>query len=309
MRDEFIDSLKSNFKDRPWGNWALPIELTEARLIALIRNPPPVALPVYVKPEMARIILEKYNKGNRPVTASKVKEYSLAMLADDWHMVGDTITFSNAGNVFDGQHRLIAGDRTGTPFVTLFYFDVDESLFWYKDGGKARSASDSLHIMGLKNVNRVAAIARWIELYRTNAVKSRRTYPKTRIRDIVNSANMERLEAAANVAQLVYLADRSPTGPVGMLYYYASQQDPELAEAFFGAWSSGRYPPSVRALEKALTYVHRKKNDQSGRIHDVEQAAILVIAWNLAVQRKPGALHDFVFDAKVDEFPKIGGQK
>lgn len=307
MNDIVLDNFEKEMKSSPWGAWKFPVELTESRLKAFIKNPPPVAFPVYVKPEMARIIIERFNNGNRPVTAEKVKEYSAAMLADDWKMVGDTVTFSDAGDVFDGQHRLLASIRTGTPFVSLFYFDVDESLFWYKDGGKSRSASDGLSMMGWTNTNRVAAIARWLELYRTNVVKSRKTYAKHHIRDIVEASDKDRLRSATVMSERVYYADRTPSGPAGMLYYYAKEKNPALADIFFEAWVSGRFPASVRGLEKALTYIHRKKNDQSGRIHDVEQAAILIIAWNLATQRRAGSLQDFQFDAKVDVFPVIGG--
>lgn len=292
---------------RPWGRWEFPVELTEERLKAFIKSPPPVAFPVHIKPEIARLIIEKYNDGNRPVAASKVKEYSATMIAGDWKMVGDTITFSNTGDVFDGQHRLIASARTGTPFVTLCYFDVDKDLFWYKDGGKSRTASDGLSIMGLTNTSKVAAIARWIELYRTDAVKTRKTYKKEVIRDVVLRCDEGRLRAATTMSERIYHLDRSPSGPVGMLHYYANERNPAIAAEFFEAWITGRYPDRFRCLNKALSFIHRKKNEQSGRIHDVEQAAILVMAWNFAVQGKVGSLNDFIFDVKVDGFPKIGG--
>lgn len=260
-----------------------------------------------ITPMVAAYLLETYNTNNRSKKPEKVDEYAKYMKAGNWKLTGDTLKFSDRQKLRDGQNRLLACVKTGCSFQTHLVFGVDDEAFWWMDRGRPRNGGDSLTIQGWGDAEKVSTALRWVALFERDIVKTRRTFIPDEIKEIALSCNHGLVSEAVRVARRVYDVDRSPTGPTAALYYITSKKDRRLSINFFDAWITGRFEGRFRALGKALQSIHKKRLAQSGRLHDVVRAAILVMAWNNAVVNRVGAEKDFEFDVRNDRFPRIEG--
>jgi hypothetical protein len=112
-----------------------------------------------IDPETARIWLEesKY-EGQRRIDQTTVERYARDMRAGNWRVTGDTIKFTDAGELIDGQHRLwavIVAEATVDQFVAL---NVEEAAFTVLDQGKRRTFADLLTSQGWSYAGDVAAM-------------------------------------------------------------------------------------------------------------------------------------------------------
>lgn len=124
-------------------------------------DPSPTVHFVDVSPAMARQWLPK-NVRNRKLRPIAISRYRSDMIAGRWLFTGDAIRFDVAGNLLDGQHRLLALE--GCPENTRIRFLVITKLPTESqnvmDQGIRRTPGDQLGLHGIKDANVVAAGAR-----------------------------------------------------------------------------------------------------------------------------------------------------
>lgn len=111
-----------------------------------------------VNPKIAEQLLTT-NTQNRKLKEHKIAEYSEAILKGGWKAgTTETIKIDKSGKLIDGQNRLTAIVRTGTPAYLDIATNVDESLFSVLDTGQSRDAKDTLYLKGVKNEKLVSNI-------------------------------------------------------------------------------------------------------------------------------------------------------
>lgn len=99
-----------------------------------------------VTPEFAQSALRK-NDSNRNMSRSRVQLYKRDMLAGNWLLNGESISFYDNGELKDGQHRLTAIAETGIPQWMVVVRNIPTSTV-IADRGKARSTANILEIAG-----------------------------------------------------------------------------------------------------------------------------------------------------------------
>lgn len=96
-----------------------------------------------ITPEVAQEYLEK-NVGNyRQINKSRVAEYATDMKFGRWKDNGESIKFSKSGHLADGQHRLMAICKSGTPIGMYVVRGVDDDCSTF-DVGQPRTSSQIL---------------------------------------------------------------------------------------------------------------------------------------------------------------------
>lgn len=282
-----------------------PFTLSEQKAIDAIdryitASPPPDNSRVFtLTPPMARYLLDAYNIDNRPIKPGKITQYACDMVGDKWGLTGDTVKFSDAKRLRDGQNRLLACVKGGKPFRTHIVFGIEDGLFAYLDRGKNRDGGDILAIDGVVNAGIVAGAVRWCELIARGTVKQRFTYEPAEILEMYHSKYV-------GVSNFILDAKKSgqPAAMMAALLYHFNKVDPadagDFAAALAGGQRSGRYAPIKKAEARILEIF----NASSGRVHDVVRAAVLVTAWNLFRARRKGTGKDFQWD-KTMAFPTI----
>lgn len=110
-----------------------------------------------VGPELAEEMLKRNTSGQRLISRVAVDRYVSDMSTMDWIINGDTIKFSDEGELLDGQHRLTAIKTSGESQVLLIVWGLDKTAMETIDGGRKRTFSDLLRMRGIKNHTTVAS--------------------------------------------------------------------------------------------------------------------------------------------------------
>lgn len=96
-----------------------------------------------VTPEMAKAWLVS-NTNNRTVRNIVVERYAKSMKEGNWIPTHQGIAFDVNGRLVDGQHRLMAVEKSGVSVDMMVTFNLDPKAFGGMDQGVARNASDLL---------------------------------------------------------------------------------------------------------------------------------------------------------------------
>jgi|SRR5882757_1029738 len=86
-----------------------------------------------VTPLMARQFLNG-NAGNRPVRPDVVQGMAQTMGACRWRITAEAVQRSRTGLLIDGQHRMQAVIRSGTPTLMLVVDGLTTWVVWHHDG-------------------------------------------------------------------------------------------------------------------------------------------------------------------------------
>lgn len=101
-----------------------------------------------------------YNTGNfRPIDKSRIRNLVREMTTGNWDVNGETIKFSDSGEMLDGQHRLTACVVSGVTINSLVVRGLSCSAY-HVDRGKPRTVGQWLRHNNVKNGAAIAAITR-----------------------------------------------------------------------------------------------------------------------------------------------------
>ncbi len=134
-----------------------------------------------VKPVVAAIIFERYNKINRSFSVSKVYDYVEAMKRNEWKLNHQGIAFYSDNTLADGQHRMAAVAISNTNQTFCIYPNFSKEAIDTIDRSTRRTAGEALQMMGVDDGKVKAAIAKSSMEYTTeltNGKKPRLTDPQ-----------------------------------------------------------------------------------------------------------------------------------
>jgi len=286
---------------------AVPLDTGEDCLVEikkLIARPPATSRVVTFTPAGALAILTAFNRGNRPIKPAKIATYRKDMVAGEWAVTGDTIKFSDAGILRDGQNRLSACYQGRVEFTSHVVFGIPDSYFDRMDRGKNRDAADLLHIANYKNTAWLKGAVRWVHLIKSNRVKQRDTFePREVLRLLAD--NYPTLVDFVQPARRIYENTTQPPGLVIAMLYAFAEKNADQAADFAAAWAGGQWGGRFKPIGTMQECLMRFK-ESGGRVHDVMRAAFIVIAWNLFLSKRRGRKTDFTW-ALADDFPLIEG--
>lgn len=114
---------------------------------------------VEVTPSVATAWLDQ-NTHNRKVRIAHVDRLARDMAAGRYIYTGDPVRFDKHGVLLDGQHRLMAIEKSGVPQTMLVMYGLSPEAQKYIDGGRKRSAADALALLGYSNTHIIALVAR-----------------------------------------------------------------------------------------------------------------------------------------------------
>ena len=229
-----------------------------------------------ITPSMATAILANMADNRRP-TPGRVEAYARDMSTGGWKLTHQGIAISEDGQLLDGQHRLLAVIKAGIPVDMLVTSGVD-GVEGAIDTGRARSAGDVLAMRGVKYSTQVAAIARFILMYRDmpsltwHGGTTRKTHGEI-LRVVEDSPHLE------EVAQLAYQIKKGsgvPTSPMGVLLFNAWKH-PNLSGFCDGLTTGANLSQGDARLPLRIIAV----NATVGRRMDVQHwLALCIKAWN-----------------------------
>lgn len=176
----------------------------------LLESAKPNASVIVVTPDMASRWLER-NAINRRIKPAAISRFARDMKAGRWELTGEAIKFGADGYLKDGQNRLHACVKSGTPFVTFVIRGVSATAQRVMDTGSARTAADALSIAGEKHTALLAAAAR-IAIEVEAGVLDQRNYQPTHAEiEAFLHDNPDMRDAAAFASRVARRTDCPPS--------------------------------------------------------------------------------------------------
>lgn len=225
-----------------------------------------------VTPAAAAYYLGKVPDWQRNESDKTVDEYVEDMEDDDWLFSGDTLKFTDTDDMFDGQHRLTAIERSGKPQIVLVVRGLDKAVMRVLDTGYQRRFTNYLSTQKVPYINSVGnvtgrvldwrrgnyahpSVARMPSARYLNAKKSHQKLIHTfeGMRDEIITAVKRGQQIRAEFPR------SAPDTVFAFAFLYLNRLDPFLCAQFFDELTGkiarrsddATYP--IRSLEKTLT--------------------------------------------------------
>lgn len=232
-------------------------------------------------PELCRTLLSKIpttEYENRKIKWPVVEKYARDMKADKWELNGETIKIDEkTGIPYDGQHRMLACIRSGSPFRSLVWYG-NASQVVTVDRGSLRTVSDLLHFHGEKNCTNLSATCALVWRYTSGLMTNNKMtltgaemlmilkhYPD--IRDAVSQAvGHWRLAGTSIAAFLMFMTENK-------------------AEGFLDSVETGAdlslTSPILLLRDRLVSARQARVGRTIRRITNIEQTALVIKVWNM----------------------------
>lgn len=265
-----------------------------------------------VTPEMATEFLSR-NNINRKVKSHLVKKYARDMANGRWHSTGDTLQFSVAGKVLEGQHRLHAIIQANTPINMICVYDIDEAAMKVLGTGSPRSTADVLGMYGVANATRIGAAARLLfhyhngqfnaQLFMSNGTSAGVNPTAADIAELVESTtpDLARSLAALRISGKLLFKLLPPALAIFTHYQWCRLYAPEIVTEFYMVLGD-----KLAVGESCAALVLRKRLTENmiakTKLSNVETAAFLLKAFRAFRLHTPTKLLRYASDEK---FPTL----
>ncbi len=258
-----------------------------------------------ITPETAKRLLG-HNHSNRPVNEANVSICAHEMNRDNWRQVGDTIKISENSDLQDAQHRLLAVIKSGKPQEFLVVRGLENDVFKYIDTGKPRSPSDVLGVQGIKNPGSIAAIAKFVILFkrggRTKGVLGQGQKANKLTNQDISIFVLDNLKSLTESRGIGFLKSNTlvPSNILAGMHYTLKAINESQADDFCTKLAEGtelKNTDPIFILRKVLL-----QNIQSTRkMNDGERLALICKAWNF--YRKGTAIQQLRWVEQTEDFP------
>lgn len=216
-----------------------------------------------ITPALAQEWLDNNHPTNRPIRRGVVLDYARAMADGHWHLTGESIIFDTAGNLRNGQHRLLAAIEADTSFKSMVVHGVAAEAQKFMDAGAMRSAKDALSLANpdLADSTAISSVARSLLIYTTTKRPSRT--------EVIYFAekNLALLIPAAQIARVTSRAIKGKIATYGVAAYILNQIDSEATQTFFESLQTG---DSLSAGDPRLMLRNQLVKPQVNRLKTVK---------------------------------------
>lgn len=262
-----------------------------------------------VTPEKATLWLKK-NEFNRYLQESLVDHYAQQIKDGEWFLNGESIIFSEAGSLLDGQHRLHGIVKAKRAAECIVVRGVDKKAMVSINTGRSRSVADHLKMQGVECTNHLAAAASITYLSKFINGKyidsKRRVTPQWAFKFLANNKSFLKILGEPQNAKNMRLFSNAIY--YAMKYHFSrinSQKTEIFFEGIFSGVGLSETSPILAARRRLEEYgsVRKKgKKDQRAAIY------ILVTAFTLYIENKRADLSALRYrDGVAIELPKRGG--
>lgn len=181
---------------------------------------------VLISPELAKRILEELNTDNRPIRKRRVAFWADLIRRGDWLYTHQGMAINTKPALQDGQHRLMAAVEEKFTLDVNMSVGMPSENFGSIDTGAARTAGDSLAVIGKTNTNVLAGSVRLVALYDIFG-------PELRLGAKTKVPNADIVEATKRYGEAIEEAVREATAILSRKYSTRKMSRSALAAGIF----------------------------------------------------------------------------
>lgn len=257
----------------------------------------------HITPDKARAWLGN-SVPNRHLRKTKVHQYARDILAGRWKQNGDTIKFTQGGELCDGQHRLHAVIEANKPVDMLVAYGVSPDSIITIDTGISRGFHDVLAMSEVANASLVASAARWWIKYERGSMFNNAAASHQELSDMVDR-HPSLLDAARRVGSTKEARRLVSASGLTFVYAYVAERDKDAADIFLDTLESGvglRRGDAVFALRRALI----KNLMRNSKLPQADVIAMTIKAFNAMYAGKSVEVIAFRSGESAEPFPRFG---
>lgn len=236
-----------------------------------------------VTPEEATRLLS-LNEKNRKVSQRNIDFLAKQINQGNFINTGDNIKISDTGKLIDGQHRLMAIQKSGKTIELNFVEGIVDKAFEVIDTGKPRSSGDILSMNGYSYSGQLAATVRNI-INITGKNLGRNKISNSIVIDFVKN-NPELTDIVAHFHNKNNRTFRMiVTSGICACYWLMSRKNTAIADEFMEQYYTG-----VNIVDGSPIGVLRNKliNDSvsKSKLNLESKMSLMIVAWNLYRKQK-----------------------
>lgn len=254
-----------------------------------------------ITPEVAARTLQDHNKVNfRVPIPAIVTRYAAAMTNGKWEDNGAAIVFDSAGNLADGQHRLLAVVKSGITIQAVVVRGVKSVL--ELDTGSSRKLKDHLVRLGCNsNASIVGMVVRYQYQWESHGSIVHLRFG-TPVQDLL--AVFQSHPHISDVVDFVKAsALRVRVAEVSFVIYRAMQKMPNAAHEFLRQLSGAEVPEGSPVLLLLTHFNKTKTTIKNGGEKPTASIAITIRAWNAFVQGN--FITRLAWRSSIEAFPEM----
>ena len=245
------------------------------------------------------------NTMNRPAKESIVNRYADDMSSGRWKAnTFEFIKVGVSGKILDGQHRLMAVERSGVPIYFHVARGVDDNLMDVIDTGTKRSGSDVLSMSGVKNSARIAAIIAKASQFQENYFSKASNYHRLTNAQVLERYNGDKEEWESILSVSVHLYESFSKvlsiSDVGGFYKFLKQKNENDALKFMTELCEG-----IDITNKVIALLRKRLYDEKMSLRKIPLSmrnALIIKTWNMYRQNR--TVKVLSFDPNKEKFPK-----
>lgn len=243
-----------------------------------------------ITPEIAKELLDA-NTNNRNVRKQNLNNIQDDMRNNRWVFNGDAIRMDNNGVIIDGQHRLLAVEKTGVTISCLLITNLPPEARGTIDGPARRTPADELKMLGYTNAHELAAITKAMIRYQRKGLEAGVDQQNGKSRTLPMTTGMVVTEVKNNpvIEELTHTSSRRKykniTKTIGAILYFVFSNLPDDhavqdADYFFLHLRDGANLSSDSPILKLRNTLDKLYNKKIVKPSDTYTAAITIKAWN-----------------------------
>lgn len=241
-----------------------------------------------ITPQIAEQYLSTNVANQRQVKKRVVANFARDMQRGKWQLNMQPIAFDQAGQLIDGQHRLLACIKAGVPFQTAVSRGVQNEAFYTFDVGAPRTVKNLLEIEGVQDRAHIASAARILHAYEQHAMgvidfhtaMHSGLLSRTEQLEFINQRLTELQAANLAITSKRVLKGLLPLSWANVLFVIFHRIDVVLAESFFETLASGanlRENDPIYVLRQRLVSMAASRT-RSEYMHEI--LAMTIKTWN-----------------------------
>lgn len=236
-----------------------------------------------ITPRIAKLWLEQWNHGNRPLRRSRVRRYVAEIKRGEWGYNGEALKFS-ARRLLDGQHFLHAVVESGISLPKLVVANLDDVAFRYMDRNDKRSTSDDLHEAGEANVTALTATLAWVWRWERGDLEFAGRPSSAQAEDCLDRHIAVR-EGVTFLGR-EWMRKYGGGAPAAFVYYVAGTIDAHRRDRFFNQLQTGAGLEEGSSINLLRERLIADKNAKA-KLPSVQKLALYIKAWNAFYEGRP----------------------
>lgn len=267
---------------------------------------------VDVTPETAAAWLA-FNDHNRRPSQAKIRRFAASMAAGRWTVNGETVKFSLAGRLLDGQSRLMAVLLAKVPVTLEVRAGLPDKAQDTMDVGEIRKGAHTLEMRGEASPLILAPALKYCWLWDQGAFATGKRGERKVMENADVAPTLEKhpgLKASVGWAVTTKCDRFLPRSEAAFWHYQLGRADAKLRDQFWAGVLEGlgltKFSPVYHLREKLLE-LRTNSSLSLVRTQRANRGALVAKAWNMVVQGT--RCEGLAWNPKSEEFPKLERRK